>query len=149
MHRPTASPALALALSLATLALGLAGCGRTKAAQCTRLISAANAQEERLRPQMNAAGQSGDAAQIDLLATAFERSAREIAAVQLTDPQLQGMSRQYQGVITRFVTVSRSMAAAARAQDADGIQRAIPQLTTIENDSNAVIDRINRYCGAQ
>lgn len=149
MQRSTASPALALALSFAPLAFGLAGCGRTKAAQCNRLIAAANAQEERLRPQMNAAGESGDSAQIDTLATAFERSGREIAAVPLTDPQLQGLSRQYQAVITRFVTVSRSMAAAARAQNAEGIQQAIPQLTAIENDSNGVIDRINRYCGAQ
>lgn len=149
MRRPTASPALAIALAIFPLAFGLAGCGRNKAAQCARLITAANAQEERLRPQMNAAGQSGDPAQIDLLATAFERSGREIAAVPLTDPQLQGLSRQYQGVITRFVTVSRSMAAAARAQDAAGIERAIPQLSAIETDSNGVIDRINHYCGAQ
>ena len=149
MQRPTASPALAIALALFPLAFGLACCKRTKDVECVRLITAANAQEERLRPQMSAAGQSGDPTQIDLLASAFERSGRDIAAVPLTDPQLQGLSRQYQGVITRFVTVSRSMAAAARAQNLDGIQQAIPQLSAIETDSNAVIDRINHFCGAQ
>ncbi|MEI8256267.1 MAG: hypothetical protein WCJ30_11405, partial [Deltaproteobacteria bacterium] len=126
-----------------------AGCSRTRAAQCSRLIAAANAQEERLRPQMNATSQSGDPAQIDALALAFERSGREIAAVQLTDPQLQNLSRQYHGVITRFVAVSRTMAAAARGQNTEGIQAAIPQLTQIETQSNGVIDRINQYCGAQ
>lgn len=148
MHRTARSPALAFTLALTSLAIA-SGCGRTKAAQCNRLISTANAQEERLRPQMNTTSQSGDPTQIDALAAAFERSGREIAGVQLTDPQLQTLSRQYQAVITRFVTVSRAMAAAARAQNVEGIQNAIPQLTQIENESNGVIERINRHCGAQ
>jgi hypothetical protein len=146
MHRP------ATVIRLALLAFALTGgsaCNRTKVAQCNRLIQTVNQQEERLRPQMNQTSQSGDPAQIDALAAAFERSGREINAVQLTDPQLQNLSRQYQAVINRFVTVSRGMAAAARAQNVEGIQQAMPQLTQIENDSNAVTDRINQYCGAQ
>jgi hypothetical protein len=152
MHRPSAiirSSTLVTVLALGTLTSLTTACSRTKSAQCNRLISTANTQEERLRPLMNATSQSGDPAQIDNLATAFERSGREIAAVQLSDPQLQQLSRQYQNVITRFVTVSRAMSAAARAQNAEAIQQAIPQLTQIENDSNSLIDRINHYCGAQ
>ncbi len=148
MHR-LISPRSALTAMLAVVSLGATACNRTKTAQCTRLISTVNEQENRLRPQMNTTSQSGDPAQIELLAGAFERSAHDIAAVQLTDPQLQNLSRQYQAVITRFVTVSRGMATAARAQNAEGIQQAMPQLAQIENDSNAVTDRINQYCGAQ
>lgn len=125
------------------------GCGRTRAAQCGQLIGAANAQEERLRPQMNAASQSGDPAHIELLAAAFERASLEVAAVPLSDPRLQDLSRQYRAVMARFVIVSRAMAAAARAQSVEGIQAAIPQLTEIEAQSTGTIDRINRYCGAR
>ncbi len=144
--RWTTSAALLLAIASPG---AVAGCGNAKAAQCNRLIAAANAQEERLRPQMDATSQSGDPAQIDVLAAAFERAGREIATVQVSDPQLQNLSRQYQAVITRFVAVSRTMAAAARAQNAEGIQAAVPQLAQIEAQSNGVIDRINQYCGAR
>ena len=143
LYRAFSIIALGLVMSAGT------ACNRTKVAQCNRLIQTVNQQEERLRPQMNQTSQSGDPAQIDALAAAFERSGREINSVQLTDPQLQNLSRQYQAVITRFVTVSRAMAAAARAQNPEGIQAAMPQLTAIENESNAVTDRINQYCGAQ
>jgi hypothetical protein len=89
---------------------------------------------------------AGDPAQIDALAGAFEHTGQQIAAVRLSDSQLQSLSREYQAVITRFVTVARAMAAAARAQNVEGINQAIPQLQQIETQSTAVVNRINSYC---
>src|SRR4051812_14861421 len=107
---PTLSPRIALALS-ALLALWLGGCGPGKIAECNKLIEAANAQSQKIQASTSKLGGNATPADIDTLATTFDKAGADVALVALKDDKLKKFQTDYKDMMTRAAKSCRDMSA--------------------------------------
>lgn len=138
---------LPLTLVLAALAGALApGCDG-RGAECGRLIAAVSAQGERVRSAARALqGSEADGPAFVAVAEALERAAGAVGEVALADETLQGLAREYTGMLRASASAARLLARAVAADDLAGLDGRAAALLRAHRDEPAILDRINRYC---
>lgn len=92
-------------------ALALAGCGNSKADQCSKVIAGYNAVGEAMRKGF---GDGSDPAAIEANVAAIEAASKALTAAEVRDAGLLKVRGELAALFTRHATTMRAMAGAVR-----------------------------------
>jgi hypothetical protein len=130
---------------LAACALVSAGCQK-KVAQCNELVRVINQGVEALEKRPPAEGEASAVADLASLADTMERAAGDAAKVELSVPELAGLSSEYQAMARGVAKAARDMAAAVEAKDEKKMAAAEEAMQAAAKLEEPMIERLNRLC---
>lgn len=130
-----------------SLAIPLAvSCGFGKVAECNKLITAANGQQEAVKAATAKLQSSPSPSEIENLATTMESAAKVIGAVDVKDDKLKGFRDQYRDMLNKAGKDCRDLVAARKANNLAAIDKATKALSGIGGEESKLITGINSYC---
>jgi hypothetical protein len=116
-----------------------------KKEQCERMIAGMNRAVEGMRNL----DPSGTPESIRAVATQFDNSANELAAIPLTDAELVKKRGEYVAMVRDTASAMRELAAAIQALDVERMGAIQTKLSTVTAREDTLVDSINQYCGAK
>ncbi|EYF02019.1 hypothetical protein [Chondromyces apiculatus] len=145
--REQVSKAALLLIGAGLLALGT-GCGKSKISECNALIEVINKGVQSLEKGQKAGADPTGAADLKAMAEAMDKVAADAALVELTLPELQKFSGEYQAMAKEVSRAARDMATAAEAKDSDKINVAQAAMEKAVKQEDPLVDGINKFCQA-
>jgi len=139
------STALAVLLSVPVLA----GCGRFKRTkECNAFIDKVNTSLKRIEVQTTSAGgdEGADVATMRKLADLYQALGKDIAALQITTPELEQSATEYRQMANSAEDTARRVANAIEKKDLEQATAAQKQFDAIVKQEDQLITRINELC---
>jgi chromosome segregation ATPase len=134
-----------MVLVIASAALG---CNTfKKVEQCNALIDKINAAQQAAQ-QLDSAGEASTE-ELKKLAGILEQLSKDIQGMQLENGQLRQHANEYQKMVVEMAAASRKLIAAVDAEDAAKASSAKAQMDAVSAQEDALVARINAFCGAQ
>jgi uncharacterized protein YukE len=136
------------ALTGLLLALALSGCGeQKKIKECGAFVHVINNGVDRILKGMSG-GTDGGAAVSELksLAEEMDGIAAETGKVQISLPELQGLAKDYQGMVTEVATAARELAQAVDNVDVEKMGKAQTRMDQAVKREDPLVEQINKYC---
>ncbi len=137
--------ATALLLGLLPLA---PGCSQQKKVnECNALIGVINEGVAKIQ-QSAAAGRDGGAAVEELrdMAASMDKLADDAAKVELSLPELQKQSKDYQAMAREVATAARELAGAITKVDAEAMNKAQAKMEEAVKREDPLVESINEFC---
>jgi outer membrane murein-binding lipoprotein Lpp len=134
-------------VALSLLLLG-AGCGdQKKVKECGAFVQVVNAGVDRVLKGMSVAADGGAAVgELRSLAEEMDAIAQETAKVELSLPELQQLSKDYQGMVTEVATAARELAQAVDNVDVEKMGKAQTRMDTAVKREDPLVESINKFC---
>jgi hypothetical protein len=124
----------------------LGGCN-AKVAECNRLIDAVKAHTSELSAAIEKLGEiQSNPAVADEFTRSIKAADSDIAALQFSDTTVAGFAKQYIDLLTEADRVNQSMAAAAKANDRDALDRAAGEAENVVKLEETIVRGVNEYC---
>jgi hypothetical protein len=146
--RRTLIRSVALASGVALLALGGAGCGQKKIAECNAVVQVINSGVVSLEKAPKTEADPNGVADLRAMADAMDKIAGEAAAVQLTLPELRKLRDDYQRMAKEIARAERELAAAVQERDTTRRNAAESALDAAVKLEDPLADQINKVCQA-
>ncbi len=138
-------PLLAITLVVG-LAHGAVGCDN-RVSQCNRLIDPVTRHTGALAASIGKLGEiQNDPSVTDGVIAAIEAAKNDIAALEFDDPKVAEFAKQYLVLLATADSVTRAMAAAAKANDGDALGRASTEADALVALEASIVDGVNAYC---
>lgn len=135
-----------VAVLLAAAALPAAnGCGTKKVSECNSLVQAINAGVKNIETQPN---DPSGAADLRAMADSMEKVAADASKIELTIPELQKYSTEYQALAKDVAKTARELAAAAEAKDMAKVTVARAAMDRAIKQEDSLVESINKFCQA-
>jgi len=129
--------------------LGVSGCWRvTRAKECEAFISMVNASlreiDERSPPQ----GERTPAKPSDMraLGDRYQKLAKDVAAADITTPELKGLAGEYRAMAERASATARRIADAIEKSDLEQAKAASDDFDRVSKQETDLVTRINGFC---
>lgn len=120
----------------------------TREQQCDRLIETINVKSSEIKKateEMNAGGD--DTALVANVGDVMDNAANAVAGVALADEALIAARNDYEQMLRIGAKAARAMAAAAKANDLPGLNKAIVAISGMETAEAELVERLNDHCG--
>lgn len=141
-------PAVAHRAALAVFFAGasLLGCN-AKVAECNRLIDAVKAHTTELSAAIEKLGEiQNNPAVADDFTKSIKSADQDIAALSFTDETIAGFAKQYIELLAEADRVNQSMAAAAKSNDREALDRAAGEAEKVVTLEESIVKGVNEYC---
>jgi hypothetical protein len=126
--------------------LVISGCGQKKVTECNNLIKVINTGVQSLEKGTKAAEDPSGVVELKAMADAMDKVAADAAKVELTIPELQKYSQDYQTMAKEVATVAREMATAADEKDPAKVSAAQERMEKAVKQEDPLVDSINKFC---
>lgn len=136
------------AVFLAVTGFGAVAVAADKVTECNQISTIVN----QAANDSIAASNSSNPDKISVLeqtATAIDRNATKLTALEIQDKSLVGFQTRFVKMYQDTVTASRSLVAAARAQDEAAMNQSLKTLEAATNQESSLVNEFNQYCGAK
>ncbi len=117
----------------------------SRAAQCNQLIAVANQAVSTVQGIAQGTN-SGSATAMAGIAEASDRFAKEMQALQLTDPQLVGFQNRFVSMYVDTGSATRAMVEATENKNSEAAQSSFDALKTATDREAPLVNDVNRYC---
>jgi hypothetical protein len=125
---------------------GLAGCN-AKVNECNRLIDAVKAHTAELSAAIEKLGEiQSNPAVADDFTKSIKAAESDIAALQFSDSSVAGFAKQYLDLLAEADRVNQSMAAAAKTNDREALDRAAGEAEKVVTLEESIVKGVNEYC---
>jgi uncharacterized protein YoxC len=138
----------ALVLAIAMLSVG---CGKIKKSkECKTFIDKVNASLKEIEKHTNTTGKD-DAkavAEMKTLADLYDQLSKDVAAMEITTPELKTQSTEYQTMANKAAATARDVAQAIETQDPEKADKAKKEFDQIVKQEDDLVNKINGFCSA-
>lgn len=131
----------------ALVALLAVGCSDNRAAQCNRLTEVTNKTVGQVQTIVSS-GSQPDAGALLKVAESFDQGQEEMAAIPLSDEQLQTFQQRFVELYKDVSLSARSLAEALDQQDFSTAQKARSEFQAATEREMPLVQDVNTYCGA-
>jgi methyl-accepting chemotaxis protein len=134
-----------VALAAALLSFGCGG--KKKVQECNDLVGVINAGVDKIQKGTSKAPDGGAAVgELRALAEEMDGIGKDAAKVQLTLPELQKLSKDYQAMVTEVATAARELAGAVDNVDVEKMSKAQTRMEQAVKREDPVVESINNFC---
>lgn len=137
---------VSVSLLLGALLAGLGGCGQKKINECNALIQVINAGVTSMQKGTKVQGDEHGVAELKALADAMDKVATDASKVELSLPELQKYSTEYQAMARQIAKSARQMA--ADYKDSAKLSEAQAELDKAAKQEDPLVANINKFCEA-
>ncbi|WP_437642297.1 hypothetical protein [Sorangium sp. So ce854] len=120
----------------------------TKTAECNALIGVINEGVQNLEKGAEAGAGQDASGDLRAMADMMDKVAADAARLELTIPELQEFSREYQAMARDTARAARHLATAADANDVEGSNAAQAAIERAIGREDPLVDTINQFCQA-
>ncbi|MBD1913709.1 MULTISPECIES: hypothetical protein [unclassified Leptolyngbya] len=122
------------------------GCSDNRAAQCNRLTEVTNKTVGEVQTIVSA-GNQPNAEALERVAGSFDRGRQEMAAISLSDEELESFQQRFVDLYGDVSTSARTLAEALNAQDFTAAQKARSEFQSATEREAPLVQDVNAYCG--
>lgn len=122
------------------------GCSDNRAAQCNRLTEVTNKTVGEVQTIVSASNQP-NAEALGNVANSFDRGRQEMAAIPLSDEELQSFQQRFVELYQDVSTSARTLAEALNSQDFAAAQKARSEFQAATQREAPLVQDVNEYCG--
>lgn len=146
-HRQPARPWRRVIGSWACVALLLAAGCDARVTQCNKLVDGVKRHTAALSTAIEKLGDiQNNPAVSDEFSATIKTAKDDIVALDLTDAQVAGFAKQYLELLAEADKVNVSMAAAAKANDREALDRAAAEAEKVVTMEKTIVGGVNEYC---
>lgn len=122
------------------------GCD-ARVAQCNKLVEGVKRHTAALSSAIEKLGEiQNNPAVSDEFSATITSAKTDIAGLELTDEKVAGFAKQYLELLAEADKVNLSMAAAAKANDREALDRAAAEAEKVVTMEKTIVGGVNEYC---
>lgn len=131
---------------IAVLSMALiVGCSEGRVAQCNRLIEIANQAAGEVESVTQSAS-ADDPEAFRTVANAADQAARDLEAIELSDPNLQDYKQRFISLYVETSAATQALVEAVEQQDTEAATQAYERLELATQQESPLVDEVNNYC---
>lgn len=119
-----------------------------RSAECNALIGVINEGVQKIEKGSEASAGQDAVGDLRAMADMMDKVAADAGRLELTIPELQGFSREYQAMARDTASAARDLARAADANDAERSNAAQAAIEKAIGREDPLVDTINQFCQA-